>query len=112
MNTLMDYLKDILKSVLIGLGIGSIITIVSGIIGLCANGGEVTKALRLSQQVIFIIGALVLIIVAALILKRDGCRILADNEGWRKQFKVVNFPVVILIVGVFILFVGGMLDYV
>ncbi len=107
-----NYMKDIMKAILIGLGIGSIITIVLGIIGICIHGGKINEALILSQQGLFIIGALVLVLVAALIIKRDGRRTLSDKEGWRNQFKVMNFPMVILIVGVFILLIGGMLDYV
>lgn len=112
MNTLKNYAKDIIKALLIAAGISSGIAIIFGIIGLCIKGGEFSEALRISQQGLFIIGSFMLIIVAALLLKRDGRRALSDKEGWRRQFKVINFSMVILIVGVFILFAGGMLDYV
>lgn len=112
MNTLKNYAKDIIKALLIAAGISSGIAIIFGIIGLCIKGGEFSEALRVCQQGLFIIGSFVLIIVAALLLKRDGRRALSDKEGWRRQFKVINFSMVILIVGVFILFAGGMLDYV
>lgn len=112
MNTLKNYMKDIIKTLLIALGISSAIAIVFGIIGLCIKGGKFSEALRVSQQGLFIIGSFALIIVAALFIKRDGRRALSDKAGWRRQFKVINFSMVILIVGVFILFVGGVLDYV
>lgn len=112
MNTLKNYAKDIIKALLIAIEISSAITIVFGIIGLCIKGGEISEALRVSQQGLFIVGSFALIVVAALFLKRDGRRALSDKEGWHRQFKVINFSMVILIVGVFILFVGGMLDYV
>lgn len=112
MDTIKNYAKDIIKAILIGLIISSLIAIVFGIIGLTINGGDFSKALRVSQQGLFVIGALTLIVVAALFLKRDGRRGLEDKDGWKSQFKVMNFSMVILIVGVFILLVGGMLDYV
>lgn len=112
MNTLKNYAKDIIKALLIALGISSVIAIVFGIIGLLMKGGSFSEALKVSQQGLFIIGSLVLIVVAALLIKRDGRRALSDKDGWRRQFKIINFSMVILIVGVFILFVGGMLDYV
>jgi SNF family Na+-dependent transporter len=110
MDKIIDFIKDIIKSLTAGLITTLILIILSGISSFLFNHGDVLITLDVIKNTLFIIGGLGLFIVAGFVVKREARRPLENKSQWREQFKIIHFVNVIGIVDITILCVGILLD--
>ncbi|MEG0773962.1 hypothetical protein [Clostridium sp.] len=110
MDKIIDFIKDIMKSLTAGIIITLVLIALSGISGFLFNNGDVLITLDIIKNTLFIIGGLGLLIVAGFIAKREARRPLENKSQWKEQFKIIHFVNVIGIVDLTILCVGILID--
>lgn len=101
---------DAAKSFIIGIIAGTIIEIVSALIGLIIYKGYWIGAIMAGRNAVIFVGALGLLITAGLFLKKNTLRPLKAQKSWEKSFKVLNFGYTILILFIGIIIVGCIMD--
>lgn len=107
---LKNYLMDILKAMVIGLMTSGIVIILIGVIALIVNSGSILPSLTAVRSTLCIIGALGLIISAAMLLtKKNGVSKDYEKE-WRVHFNHFNLLGVILTVSFALLLIAGGID--
>ncbi|WOO37660.1 hypothetical protein R2R35_03960 [Anaerocolumna sp. AGMB13020] len=107
---LKNYLMDILKAVAIGLIASGIIIVLIGIVALIVNSGSILPSLTAVRGALCIIGALGLIISAAMLIsKKNGISKDYEKE-WRAHFNHFNLLGVILTVSSALLLIAGGID--
>lgn len=111
MNKLKEVVEDILKAFVIIVGVTSIIVILSMLIGILINQGNLIKGLIIAERIVLLIGAMGLLVVAGMFLKSDGLKPLVHQRQWRSYFKRLYFSHVFFLFCIGFLFWGGLLDY-
>ncbi len=105
-----NYLMDILKAMVIGLITSGIVIVLIGVIALIVNSGSILPSFTVVRSALCIIGALGLIISAAMLLtKRNGVSKDYEKE-WRAHFNHFNLLGVILTVSSALLLIAGGID--
>jgi hypothetical protein len=105
-------INDAAKALLIGVIAGIVIEIVFTLIGLIAHRGSWIDALIVGRNAEISAGAIGLLISSGIFLKRDSLRPLKDQEGWKRNFKALNYGYVLLLLFIGMLIIGGILDLV
>lgn len=102
---------DIVKSLVVGMGVGLIIATIFSIIGLIVNKGSIKEALSFVRTAVLLIGSIGLFFSAGIFLKRDGQRAMDNKEGWKNHFKILNIGYVLFIICIGVIIIGGSADY-
>lgn len=110
MYKILNIIKDIIKAIIVGLVISFILIVVSALGATLIKRGGTKITLEVIRSTLFIIGSLGLILFSGFILKKDARRSLRNNWKWRKQFQVINFIHVLLIIDIMILSSGIVID--
>ena len=105
--------KDIGKSILIGVVISVVIAAVLWIVGFLAGGFAVRQGAAMARSGLLIVGALGLFVLAGANLFKQGKTFgLEDHkEEWKKHFSVIGFKVVLGVASVAVLCIAGIFDY-
>ncbi len=105
-----NYLLDILKAMAVGLITSGIIIILVGVIALIVNHGLFQTGLTVVRSALCILGALGLIISAAMLIsKKNGVSKDYEKE-WQAHFNHINLLGVILTVSSALLLIAGGID--
>ncbi|MDF2869943.1 MAG: hypothetical protein K0R05_1518 [Anaerocolumna sp.] len=107
---LKNYLMDILKAMVIGLITSGTVIILIGIIALIVNRGSLLPSLTVVRSALCIIGALGLIISAAMLIKKKNDVSEDYEKEWRAHFKQFNLLGVILTASSVLLLSAGTID--
>lgn len=111
MNKTKEVVGDILKAFIIMGGITSIIVILFTLIGVVINHGNLVKGLIITQRLVLLMGGLGLLVVAGMLLKKDGLRPLTHRKQWKNHFKRLYFSHVFFLFCMGFLLWGGLIDY-
>lgn len=111
MKKIKEFLEDLCRCVLMGLALSAIISIVVGIICVFIYKGNIINIINGIKTVLICIGALGMILVAILILKRNKEKTMEHINEWKKKYKVFSYKGVMLIVTITILICGGIIDW-
>lgn len=110
MDKIIDLMKDIIKSLTVGIIASITLMVISGLFSILLNDRNLTVTLDSIKNTLFIIGGLGLFVWAGFIAKRDARRPLENKKEWKEQFKVIHFINVLGIIDITILFAGIILD--
>lgn len=110
MSKLIYCFKDIIKSILAGMIVSLVLIIISGLGSILINGMDMKILLNTIKRILFIAGALGLILFSGFVLKRDARRPLVYEKQWKEEFKVIKFQNVIMFISIVILCFGIVLD--
>ncbi len=110
MNKTIDYFKDIIKSLMIGIMVALIIMVLTALITFIVNHNNIKGVLETVKNTLFIIGAFGLLICSGFILKRDSRRPLAYEDQWKEKFRAIKFQNVLMVITVTLLCFGIGID--
>jgi len=104
--------RDILVSMMVGVGISLVIIILSSLIAGIVSGFELSVMLNAIRSCLLIAGALFLFVVAGLILGQKSNRKIGESEKWKATIHILNPVVVLGIVAVIVLGIATVVDYI
>lgn len=107
----MEYIKDFIKSAIVGLIFGSILLIVVSGISIMFTK-DLSQSLINGQRVTSIIGSVGLLIFSGFMLKKGGIQELENKPSFENHFKKFNYAIILLVISFFILVVSMLIDYV
>lgn len=110
MDKIMYFLKDIIKSLKVGIIVSVILILSSALFGAIAKQGNIILTLDIVKNTLFFIGALGLFVFAGFTAKRESRRPLEHKNQWKEHFKVLNFVNVLMVIDITILVSGILLD--
>jgi len=110
MDKIMYFLKDVIKSLKVGIVVSIILILLSALFGSIAKQGDVILILDIVKNTLFFIGALGLFVFAGFTAKRESRRPLEHKDQWKEHFKVLNFVNVLMVIDITILISGILLD--
>lgn len=105
-----EYLKDTMKSLVIGFIAGGIIIAVSAMIALLVNRGEIRTSLWAVRSTLCIAGALGLLLFSAMLLTKKTAVHREGEQEWRRHFKQFNLGGVVFTVSSVLLLLAGGID--
>ncbi len=110
-NKLLDYIRDVIVALLFGFAFSAVISGVCALIGLFAG---MYPCLDAAKRIEFVIGALLLLVLAFTLMKRGKKPTFAKvltTENWTRFFRRLGFPEVFGLVGVGLILGGCVLDF-
>ena len=111
MKNLVDILRDLIKTFILGVIISIGISIVIGLIAVLVNKGDIKATIEVIRSALLIIGAFGLLLSALLIIKKRSEEQLEHINQWREKFKVFSYKVVLIFSSISILMCGGIIDW-
>ena len=103
-------LKDLAISVVVGIAVSAVITGIAALIGIFAG---MAASLDVARRILFIVGALGMILIAVAILargKKPQFGDVKDMTAWRKRFSVMHLPDVIGVIGIVMIACGCVVE--
>lgn len=110
MNKTIDYFKDIIKSLMIGIMVAFIIMVLAALISVIEKNNNIKEVLEIVKNTLFIIGAFGLLMCSGFILKREARRPLSYEDQWKEKFRVIKFQNVLMVITITILCFGIGID--
>lgn len=107
----MEYIKDFIKSAIIGLIVGSIVLIVVSLISIIFTQ-DLAQALINGQRATSIIGSVGLLLFSGFMLRKGGIQELENKPSFENHFKKFNYAIILLVISFFILVISMLIDYV
>lgn len=110
MDKILSFIKDVIKSIMLGIIISLVLILISTLGAILVKQGNLKITLEIVRSTLFIVGGLGLIVNSGFILKRDARRPLENNEQWKERFQAITFVNVLLIINSMILISGIVID--
>lgn len=110
MDKIMYFLKDIIKSLRVGIIVSVTLILASALVAAVAKQGNIILILDIVKNTLFFIGSLGLFVFAGFTAKIESRRPLEHKDQWREHFKVLNFANVLIVIDITILVSGILLD--
>ena len=111
MKKLSELFKDIIRCIAMGIALSAIISIVIAIICVFMYKGNIINIVSGIKTVLICIGALGMILVAILLLKKQKEKPMEYINEWKKKYKILSYKWVMLFVTLTILICGGFIDW-
>lgn len=111
MKKLNQIFKDIFRCIAIGIALSTIISTVIAIICVFMYKGNIVNIVGGIKTVLICIGALGMILVAILLMKKKKEKPMEYINEWKKKYKVLSYKMVMLFVTLTILICGGIIDW-
>lgn len=105
-------IKDVSKSIVLGLIISFILVVISALGAILAKHGGAKATLEVVRSALLMVGSLGLIVYAGFMLKRDARRPLENQDQWKEWFHTISFVNVFLISNIVVLISGIAVDYI
>ncbi len=106
-----DLLHDLALSVLAGGLIALATFILSFAIVLLAGGADVRGALFVSRSVLFIVGALLMVVAAGMMLRWPGEKKKKERVRWKEHYRVFGSSAAVIAAALTVLFAANALDF-
>lgn len=111
MKKISELFKDIVRCIAIGVTISAIISIVIAIICAFMYKGNIVNIVGGIKTVLICIGALGMILVAILLMKKKKEKPMKYINEWKKKYKIFSYEIVMLFITLTILICGGIIDW-
>lgn len=111
MKKLSEIFKDIFRCIAMGIALSASISTVIAIICVFMYKGNIVNIVGGIKTVLICIGALGMILVAILLMKKKKEKPMEYINEWKKKYKVLSYKMVMLFVTLTILICGGIIDW-